>query len=104
MNKPSNLLLIVDNGGKTIDRYTILTKDGDLYACSENPFLPTGFGMFVGEISNIQNDNINSIEKYQKQIKEQPDWLGQEVEFEKLNENIQQFIAMSCDPIEEETK
>jgi hypothetical protein len=33
----------------TIDRYTLITKDGDMYGFSEDPFFPTGFGQFCGE-------------------------------------------------------
>lgn len=42
---------LYDNGGKTIDRYTLVHMDqpegGGLYACfgfSEDPFHPLGFG------------------------------------------------------------
>lgn len=39
---------IWDNGGKTIDRYTLRTEDGATYAFNERPSHPQGFGQYVG--------------------------------------------------------
>jgi hypothetical protein len=36
---------ITDNGGRTADRWTVVTCDGDYYAMSSNPFSPQGVGM-----------------------------------------------------------
>lgn len=36
---------IVDNGGESADRYTIVTADGDYYAYSANPSHPQGVGL-----------------------------------------------------------
>ena len=53
---PRQVLACYDNGGKTLDRYTILFDtfwkgcDGyqiDAYGASENPYNPMGFGMSV---------------------------------------------------------
>ena len=46
---PDGVLLIADNGGKTMDRYTVLytpTEDGNFpyVGMSERPFDPNGFG------------------------------------------------------------
>ena len=35
---------ITDNGGETMDRYTVVTTDGDYFAMSSDPFHPQGFG------------------------------------------------------------
>ena len=48
---------ILDNGGETLDRYTIsfhtyndVTDESEfsMYGASENPFHPQGFGLYVG--------------------------------------------------------
>lgn len=44
---------IVDNGGQTADRYTVITCDGDYYAMSSTPFHPQGVGM-TGEGIDVQ--------------------------------------------------
>ena len=47
---------IFDNGGKTFDRYTILTepwhegKSCDAFAMSENPKDVLGFNQYVGDV------------------------------------------------------
>ena len=38
-------LLILDNGGETYDRYTIVDKKtGDMIGANDTPFHPLGFG------------------------------------------------------------
>lgn len=47
---------IYDNGGKTIDRYTLVVgsvnEPGklDMWGFDENPYYPTGFGQFGGSV------------------------------------------------------
>lgn len=42
-------LVIFDNGGETMDRFTIINLiDGEMYGASENPFHPLGFGQYCG--------------------------------------------------------
>lgn len=36
---------ITDNGGRSADRWTVVTCDGDYYAMSSDPFSPQGVGM-----------------------------------------------------------
>ena len=38
-----------DNGGKTFDRYTLITKIKEVYGFGENPYHPQGFGQYCGE-------------------------------------------------------
>ena len=46
-------LLILDNGGTTFDRYTIVHKPtGEMIGASENPSHPLGFGQFVGNVAD----------------------------------------------------
>jgi len=42
---------IYDNGGRTIDRYTVIIGR-DAYGMSTDPFYPQGFNMHVGEVPN----------------------------------------------------
>jgi hypothetical protein len=37
---------LFDNGGATIDRYTIVTHDGHVYGSNKAPFHPMGFGQY----------------------------------------------------------
>ncbi|UTU09881.1 hypothetical protein CcrRB23_gp514 [Caulobacter phage RB23] len=43
--KTTYVVRIVDNGGESADRYTIVTADGDYYAYSANPGHPQGVGL-----------------------------------------------------------
>ena len=46
-------LIILDNGGTTYDRYTIIDKmTGDMIGASEQPSHPLGFGQFVGNVAD----------------------------------------------------
>lgn len=47
------LFRIMDNGGRTADRFTIVTCDGDYFAYSETPCAPQGVGL-TGEDINVQ--------------------------------------------------
>lgn len=37
-----------DDGGKSIDRYTVVWPDGDYLAMDANPYRPSGFGQHGG--------------------------------------------------------
>ncbi len=39
---------LYDNGGETMDRYTIVAEDGGVYGMSSDPNSPQGFNQFVG--------------------------------------------------------
>lgn len=43
---------VFDNGCETIDRYTIVLSDCDVYGCSDNPFNPLGFAQFSHNIAD----------------------------------------------------
>lgn len=45
---------ILDNGGRTCDRFTVITCDGDYFAMSPRPFHPQGFGQ-TGEGIDLQH-------------------------------------------------
>jgi len=42
--------IVYDNGGKTLDRYTVFTPDGSVYGMSENA---SGFNQYLGEKNEI---------------------------------------------------
>lgn len=51
--KTKDKFVCFDNGGETLDRYTILeTKTGELWGCSDMPFHPLGFGQYCGNVAN----------------------------------------------------
>ena len=51
---------------KTIDRYTLINSEGDVFGFSEKPFHPLGFGQYCG---NIDQWCSKSIKKLGKKIK-----------------------------------
>lgn len=48
-------MTILDNGGESIDRYTII-MDGAVYGMNDSPFNPCGFNQYCGETSNHPDD------------------------------------------------
>ena len=43
--KAKHNIEVYDNGGKTIDRFTVIIDDG-VYGMSDDPFYPLGFNQF----------------------------------------------------------
>lgn len=56
--------IIYDNGGKTIDRYTIFIGN-QVYGMSENPLSPQGFNQFVG----LKKEISKTLLKKDKKVK-----------------------------------
>jgi hypothetical protein len=71
---------IFDNEGKTFDRFTLITKDGNIFGFSLDPYSPQGFGQFCGEI-----EESTTIKDYK--------YLGKRIAFELLNERCKQFVT-----------
>ena len=47
-----NNIIILDNGGETFDRYTIIDRNtGEMVGASTNPFHPLGFGQYCGNVA-----------------------------------------------------
>jgi len=52
---------IYDNGGKTIDRYTLVVPSVntpgmlDMYGFNDNPYHPQGFGQYAGEYRQMSS-------------------------------------------------
>lgn len=59
LSKKANTLpniVVFDNGGRTIDQYTIIDTDtGDIYTASADPFHPQGVGGYSHTEDNIDN-------------------------------------------------
>lgn len=79
----NHLVSILDNGGATIDRYTIsvLHDDGNAscYGACDNPFHPMGFGQYCGDYTFPDTD-------------ENPH-VGQPVTLASLPEPTQRYVA-----------
>lgn len=52
---------ILDNGGESLDRYTLIAKDGDMYGFNAAPYHPQGIGQFVGNIFDKSFGNEEGI-------------------------------------------
>ena len=46
---------IFDNGGRTVDRYTLIMPDGEAWGFNENPYHPQGFGQYAGNLSELKS-------------------------------------------------
>ena len=101
--------IIFDNGGKTLDRYTIINKEtGDVYGCGENPDAPNGAGKFhgccvdhrivmsgAGWRQKLPGKSVirAEVDNYINNAKLNPDWMGEEVNFNSLPANVRQYIS-----------
>jgi hypothetical protein len=106
--------VIFDNGGKTLDRFTIVNREtGDVFGTSENPDAPNGVGKFCGNCSDhlivlygtgwrqkrrLKKEIKAEAENYINNAKLDPAWLGNEVKFEKLPEDVRIYIS-HLDPV-----
>ncbi len=102
-------IIIFDNGGKTVDRYTgIITKTGDVVGFNENPFHPCGFGQFVGNVTDkltleygcgwrrhFEEKKVlkQELSHYLKEAKANPEWLGKEIDKCTLTLEAQKYIV-----------
>ena len=66
---------IFDNGGGTIDRYTLITYDGMVYSFNDNPYHPQGFGQYCGQWKGGSTHH-----------------LGKKISTANLPENAQRFV------------
>ena len=101
--------IIFDNGGKSFDRFTIINKEtGEVFGASENPNAPNGIGKFFGNCSDhlivmygagwrqkhpIKKVIKAEVENYINNAKLDPTWIGSEVDFKSLPENVQKYIS-----------
>ena len=100
-------LIILDNGGATFDRYTIIDRlTGDMAGASDNPFHPLGFGQYCGNVADnywqqaygyswrngCNKRLLNKLIKYAIDLfLADCGNVGEVVEFSSLPEKVQQF-------------
>ncbi len=92
-----------DNGGETLDRYTLINREGDMLGLSDDPTHPLGFSQFVGNcIDNYMNVSYGYSWRRQCDVKKiikiklpeiihefkSEGNLGKMINFEALPENI----------------
>jgi hypothetical protein len=101
--------VIFDNGGKTLDRFTVIDKEtGDVFGCSENPDAPNGLGEFCGNCAGHlivlygtrwrqrfpgKRAIKAEVDNYVNNAKLDPDWIGSQVDFDSLPANVRQYIS-----------
>lgn len=101
--------IVFDNGGKTIDRYTIINKEtGDVYGISENPYDTKGIAKFCGNCADhrivlrgagwrqklpLKKVIQAEVENYVNNARLDPGWIGDEVNVKNLPENVRKYIA-----------
>ena len=62
---------IYDNGGETIDRYTMIMPDGEAWGFSESPYHPQGFGQYAGSLAGLHT--FSHLGKPMKSIMDLPE-------------------------------
>lgn len=65
---------VFDNGGVTLDRFTIIIGD-DMFGASDNPFHPLGFGQYCGD---APHGDLS--------------FLGKKVNLKNLPEDVRRYI------------
>jgi hypothetical protein len=104
-----NTFIVFDNGGKTIDRFTIINKEtGDVFGSGENPDTPNGAGKFYGNCADHRIVMYGAgwrqklpgkkvikaeVDNYINNAKLDPDWMGNEVDFNSLPVYVRQYIS-----------
>jgi hypothetical protein len=101
--------IIFDNGGQTVDRFTIINKEtGDIFGCSDTPNAPGCAGGLIGNCvshriivcgagwrQRLPGKNIikEEVDNYVNNARLDPDWLGREVDLINLPMNVKHFIS-----------
>lgn len=103
---------IFDNEGKTFDRYTIVTGEGEVYGSSFDPFHPQGFGQYCGNVielaepkhSQMFRVQVNGLWQYKRsavirykrkfvnEARRNPEWMGKEVTVDQLPDKVKQYV------------
>jgi hypothetical protein len=110
-----NTYIVFDNGGKTIDRFTVInTKTADVFGVSEDPGSPDGIGRHCGNCAEHRIVLYGSgwrqrmpakkileaeAENYINNARLDPDWLGHEIAFMSLPAIVRAYI----DDLDDET-
>ncbi len=83
---------IFDNQGETVDRYTIVTQDGQLLGCSDAPFHPLGVGGHCGDVVNTNEAHNETVDGYITKARKDSKWLGIEIKRKDLPFDVEKFI------------
>mgnify|MGYP003405273137 FL=1 len=99
-------LVVLDNGGETFDRYTIIDRStGDMVGASNELYIPTGFGQHCGNVAHNYWvtayghgwDRVDA-KTLRKRVKYAVDLflsdcsnVGEPLPFKELPENVQRF-------------
>jgi orotidine-5'-phosphate decarboxylase len=103
-----NSYTIFDNGAKTLDRYTIISREtGYVFGCSEKPDEPGGIGKCCGSCADMRivmpgagwrqktpaKRVINAaVDNYINDARLDPNWIGREVAFNNLPVAVRKYI------------
>jgi hypothetical protein len=60
----------------TYECYTVVLSDGAMYGFDNDPFFPTGFGQYVGDIHRTNGNRGLSILECINEAIHDPEWLG----------------------------
>jgi len=98
-----------DNGGVTSDRFTIINKDtGDVFGAGEIPDAQNGPCKYIGNCADhrivmygsgwrqklpIKKMVKEEAENYINSARLDPNWIGTEVNFNNLPENVREYIT-----------
>ena len=87
--------VVFDNGGNTIDRYTMIGVDsGEMIGSDANPFSPQGFGQHVGDADKM-SEEFHTTEEYIQYMREHQDNLeegiGKEISKDELPKDARKF-------------
>jgi hypothetical protein len=108
-------IIVLDNGGETFDRYTIIDKaTGDMIGASDNPFHPQGFGQYCGNVADnywftaygygwrkgCDTKLLNKRIKYAIDLfLNDCSNVGKRIEFSALPADVQQFAKQSFENV-----
>ena len=103
-------LVVLDNGGETFDRYTIIDRStGDMVGASNEPYIPTGFGQYCGNVAHnywvtayghgwdrTDEKTVQKRVKYAvKQFLADCSNVGEPIPFKELPETVQKFARQT---------
>jgi|HubBroStandDraft_6_1064221.scaffolds.fasta_scaffold808490_1 hypothetical protein len=100
--------IVFDNGGKTFDRYTIINTDSaDVFGVSDHPDEPNGICKLCGNCAEhhivlygaewrqrlpVKKILREEAEGYVRNARLDPDWLGAELVYSSLPENVRKCL------------
>lgn len=85
-------LYVFDNQGRTLDQYTIIFTNGDVYTASKNPFDKDGYGK--KGLNIIKSAKFtDKVREYVRTARVTPQWLGKEVLlYKRLPKEVRKYI------------